>query len=106
MAPLIVEDKLDSKVQIVANYLKALKENRIDDKNLYFENISPKDFLEDDNTKKYIEYATILSPEECQKLIFNEIKTTIKVPNYYQITTFIDILSEQFSKFSKICKRI
>ena len=31
----------------------------------------------------------------------NEIKNTIKVPNYYQIRSFIDILAEQFSKFSR-----
>ena len=101
LAPLIVENKINSNVQIVANYLKALKDenNIIDIKNLFFETISPKDFLK--NGKKYIEYAKILSQEECQKLIFDEIKTTIKNPNYYQITTFIDVLATQFSKFSK-----
>jgi len=102
LAPLIIENKVNSKVQIVANYLKALEEENkdmIDAKNLFFETISPKDFLK--NGKNYIEYAKILNQSECQKLIFKEIKTTIENPNYYQITSFIDILAEQFSKFSK-----
>ena len=102
LSPLIIENKVNSKVQIVANYLKALEEENkdmIDAKNLFFETISPKDFLK--NGKNYIEYAKILNQSECQKLIFKEIKTTIENPNYYQITSFIDILAEQFSKFSK-----
>ena len=97
LAPLIVENDLNSNAQIVANYLKALKNNIIDKNDLYFEKISPEVFS---NYKTKYD-ATILSQEECQKLIFDEIKNTIKVPNYYQITNFINILAEEFSKFSK-----
>ena len=97
LAPLIVENDLNSNAQIVANYLKALKNNIIDKNDLYFEKISPEVF----SNYKTKSDATILSQEECQKLIFDEIKNTIKVPNYYQITNFINILAEEFSKFSK-----
>ena len=94
---LIVENDVNSNVQIVANYLKALKDDIIDKKDLYFEKISPKDFAK---YKTRLD-ATVLSQKDCQKLIFDEIMSTIKVPNYYQIRTFIDILAEQFSKFSQ-----
>ena len=96
LAPLIVENDLNSNAQIVANYLKALKNNIIDKNDLYFEKISPEVF-----SKYKTKYdATILSQRECEVLIFDEIKTTIKAPNYYQITSFINILADQFRKFS------
>ena len=97
LAPLIVENDVNSNVQIVANYLKALKNNIINEKDLYFEKISPDNFSE---YKTKLD-AVVLSQKECQELIFDEIKNTIKVPNYYQIKSFIDILAEQFSKFGR-----
>ena len=41
---LIVPDALDSNIQIVANYLKSLKEKKIDNFDLIFPNITPLDF--------------------------------------------------------------
>ena len=94
---LIVENDVNSKVQIVANYLKALKDKYIDKENLYFKEISPEAFSGYPRRHDAIE----LSQKECQDLIFGEIKTTITTPNYYQITTFIEVLAEQFTKFGK-----
>jgi len=97
LPPLIVEADINSNIQIVANYIKALKSDIIDKKDLYFENLSPKIF----STYKKTKYdAIILSQQECQQLIFNEIMAIIKIPNYYQITSFINILAEELIKFS------
>jgi len=74
LAPLIIEKNVNSNAQIVANYLKALKTNIIDKKDLFFENISPKAFS---NYKTRYD-AIILSQQECQQLIFEEIKTSVK----------------------------
>ena len=100
LAPLIVPKKINSNIQIVANYLKLLKEDLLDKKDLYFKNISPEAFLlpEYQNTK--ID-AKLLSDKECQDLIFDEIKKDIPEPNYYQIISFIEVLSTQFIKFTK-----
>ena len=100
LAPLIVPRNICSNIQIVANYLKLLKDNELETKDLYFNGISPSAFLLDEykNTKKD---AQLLSDEECQNLIFDEIKKDIPEPNYYQITSFIDVLSTQFIKFTK-----
>ena len=97
LAPLIIENDVNSNVQIVANYLKALKNNIINEKDLYFDKISPDNFVK----YKTKQDAVTLSQQECQELIFDEIKNTIKAPNYYQIKSFIDILAEQFSKFGR-----
>ena len=50
---------------------------------------------------KTIKNAKILSQEECQKIIFEEIKKTISHPNYYQITSFVDVLAKQFKEFNR-----
>ena len=98
LAPLIVSNDISSNVQVVANYLKALKDNILDTKDLYFESIS-------DNSIKNANTTIIckaLKQEDCQKLIFEEIKETIKSkPNYYQISTFIDVLAVQFKKLNR-----
>jgi hypothetical protein len=44
--PLIVPKELDSNIQIVANYLKSLKEKKIDEYDLIFPDITPIDFTE------------------------------------------------------------
>jgi hypothetical protein len=44
LPPLIVPQELDSNIQLVANYLKALKENKINTKDLIFPKITPEDF--------------------------------------------------------------
>lgn len=101
LTPLIVSEKINSNIQIVANYLKYLKEDikTLNSHDIYFEEISP--LFWKDNSK--IKDAIILSQKECQQLIFNTIKNklNIKYPNYYQITTFINLLGEQLKKFSQ-----
>ena len=99
LEPLIVPKQIDSNIQVVANYLKALEDKTIDTKDLFFDKITPIDF-------KYLNMETIveariLSQKECQRLIFQKIKETIKEPNYYQIKTFIDILATQFKKLNQ-----
>ena len=112
LPPLIVPKALDSNIQIVANYLKALKNNNINDKDLFFNDITPEEFSGYDTKVA----AEELSQSECQELIFNEIKKTIPntknkknseenkenpEPNYYQIKSFIDILATQFKRFNR-----
>ena len=107
LPPLIVPKNIDSNIQIVANYLKALQDKQINDKDLYFENIT----LNEYDTKVN---AEILPQKKCQDLIFEAIKETItsknekskeendknQQPNYYQIKSFIEILACQFKKFN------
>ena len=98
LPPLIVPtDNLTNNIQIVANYLKDFNEGKIDNTDLYFEKITPEDFYHYE-TK---ENAQILKQKECQQLIFEEIKKKIDLPNYYQITSFIDVLATQFKKFNQ-----
>jgi len=98
LPPLIVpNDFLSNNIQIVANYLKDFNEDKIDKTDLYFERITPEDF----NLYKTKENARILSQKECQQLIFKEIKKTIASPNYYQITSFINVLASQFKQFNQ-----
>ena len=52
---------INSNVQIVANYLKLLKEKRLDDVDLFFEDLTPQDFLSYSTLQK----AAVLSQEEC-----------------------------------------
>ena len=94
---LIVPKDIKDNIQIVSNYLKALNEEKIDSTDLYIEGITPRDFSYFDTRVN----AEILSQEECQKLIFNEIRRKIAFPNYYQIKSFIDVLASQFIKFNQ-----
>ena len=102
LAPLIVEKKLDTNVQIVANYLKIIKRdiNLINQNDLHLPEIN--DNLIFANREHLIE-GEILSQDECQSLIFNKIKENrnIRKPNYYQITSFINVLGTQLKKFSQ-----
>ena len=98
--PLIVPKEVYSNIQIVANYLKALKENTLDDQDLFIDTITPEIFLVKEEYLHTIK-ANSLSQKECQDLIFTEIKKTIPEPNYYQIKSFIDILATQFKKFNQ-----
>ena len=101
LPPLIVTDNNSdindanegsSNVQIVANYLKLLNENKLDNVDLFFKDITPKIF----KSYKTLKYAEKISQEECEKLIFHEIKKNgIDSPNYYQIKSFIDVLASQ-----------
>ena len=109
LSPLIVPpNQIDSNIQIVANYLKSLKEHTIDGHDLIFPNITPEEWANRSITfkkpKKVIKtaiFAKYLSPQECQKLIFDVIKEKIKEPTYYQIISFINILAVQLKKLNK-----
>ena len=108
LAPLIVPNDISSNIEIVANYLKALKETRIDQFDFIFPDITPEDFKKHpkiDNKKIKIKIENmnpeLISPNECQKLIFEVIKNKIKEPNYYQIISFINVLAVQFKKFNQ-----
>ena len=46
LSPLIVSKEIDSNIQIVANYLKCLKENKISDYDLIIPNITPEGIKE------------------------------------------------------------
>ena len=106
MEPLIVPKELNSDIQFVANYLKAIKENKINTCDLFFPGITPSDF---ENKCYFIRKkkfsttlkATLLSDAECQKLIFDEIKLYCKEPNYYIISAFIKVLSTQLKKLNQ-----
>ena len=107
LAPLIVPPQLDSNIQIVANYLKCLKEDKINNSDLIFPNITP-DYFESrtykDRKKKICKTAIkaeLLPPEKCQELIFETIREGIKEPTYYQITSFVDVLALQLRKLNK-----
>ena len=109
LAPLIVSQELTSNIQIVCNYLKELKEYNINKRDLFFPGITPEIVKETifigkkDAKTKFVTAvdATVLSQNECQRLIFDIIKTRIEKPTYYQINSFIDILAEQLRKFNQ-----
>ena len=101
LEPLIVPKDLDSNIQIVANYLKQKKNNNIDDIDLDFPGITPDDFRKDgDIIIKTITPTKVLSQEECQNLIFEIIRKNQNT-SYYQIKSFIDVLSVQLKKFTQ-----
>ena len=108
LSPLIVPNNLDSNIQIVANYLKCLKEGKINDFDLIIPNVTPvgweKRIITYKKTKKKINTslkAIQLSSQECQKLIFDIIKETIPNPTYYQIISFVNILAVQLKKLNQ-----
>ena len=106
LSPLIVSEDLTSNVQIVCNYLKGLKDKTINQNDLIFPGITPEDI----KTQVYYinkkEYSTavdarVLSQAECEKLIFDIIKSNIEKPTYYQINSFIDVLAVQLKVFNQ-----
>ena len=109
LEPLIVPKTINSNTQIVCNYLKLLSKNKLDNYDLNLPRmmhaLTVKGKLEVKlgNTFKSFEKsdleAEILSPEECNKLIFNIIKG--KNITYYQINLFIDILGSKLKDFNK-----
>ena len=106
LAPLIVPNQLDSNIQVVANYLKAVKENKINEQDLIFPNITPVDFKKRAYYIKKKKFTTSIDAEllpqiECQKLIFNSIKEKIPEPTYYQIESYIKILAIQLKKLNQ-----
>ena len=66
LKPLIVPNDITSNVQVVANYLKALKENQIEGTDLYFDTISDKDILKYETTVK----AKNFKPRRMPKINF------------------------------------
>ena len=97
LKPLKVTKDLKSNIQIVANYLKLFNDYQIDNTDLFIKDLTPIEY----QVFKTIKNAKILSQEECQKIIFEEIKKTISHPNYYQITSFVDVLAKQFKEFNR-----
>ena len=97
LLPLIVEEKLDNNIQIVANYLNLLDTDikSLNNRDLYFKGIN------DNLGLKTFSEAKVLSQSKCQELIFSKIKEKIKNPNYYQISSFINVLGMQLRKFSQ-----
>ena len=101
---LIIKPEINSNIQIVCNYLKFLKEKKLAKKDIIIKgvsmsekdigNIVDQEFVPEPT----YENAESLSQEECYKLIKEYIK--IKNPSYYQINSFINVLSEQLRKFS------
>jgi len=112
LAPLIVPNELDSNIQVVSNYLKALKEDKINKLDLIFPNITPSDFdgrfylLRKNKKSKPEKFdasikAVLLPQNECQNLIFESIKEKIPEPTYYQINSFINVLAIQLKSLNR-----
>ena len=101
--PLIVDNKLDSNIQIVSNYLKLMEEKKIDNKDLYIPNVTQDDIKAISEEGNTLYEAQIISQNECQRLILEAFNKENKYPfpSYYQLTTFIDVLAEQFKKFNQ-----
>ena len=98
LSPLLVPKELDSNIQIVANYLLSLQENKIDNFDLIIPNVTPVDLS---RKRKNLINAIELPAQQCQKLIFDTIKETIHEPTYYQITSFINVLAIQLKKLNQ-----
>ena len=98
LPPLLVPKELDSNIQIVANYLKFLLENKIDIFDLFIPNVTPVDLIID---KRTLINSIEIPAQQCQTLIFDTIKETIHEPTYYQITTFINVLAVQLKKLNQ-----
>ena len=105
LPPLIVEPQINSNIQIVCNYLKLLKENKLASKDLYIKNVSlePDDITNILNLEEFQQESTkidavSLSQKECEDLIKEFIG--IQTPTYYQIKSFVNALSGQLKKFS------
>jgi hypothetical protein len=108
LSPYDIPNNIISREQIVANYLKALKNNKINNEDINFPTITPELDISKINkfSKKYnykLEDAQLIPQQECNSLIFETIETTIKIrkPSYYQVKTFIEILGYQLTKFSQ-----
>jgi len=91
---LIVPNDITSNVQIVCNYLRNI--DFLNEKDIYIEGISKSEF----DSKHQIK-AIQLSQKECKNLIFEYLN--IENPNYYQISSFINIVSEQLKLLTNSC---
>ena len=108
---LIFENKdkpLNSNIQIVCNYLKLLKSGKLSEKDLIIDKVSlSRDDIEANISRDIFKGDTCidaqyLNENECNTLIMELIKDKlgIKFPNYYQINSFINVLSGQLRNFS------
>ena len=89
MPRLIVSHNILSNIQIVCNYLKYI--NQINQRDIYFIKLS-------NNKYSNCIKANPLNQRECSQLLFQNIN--INNPNYYKITFFINLISEQLKLFS------
>ncbi len=93
MSKLEIPQSINENVQIVGNYLKLLKEDKINKFNLYFENISTEKF-----DKKFdIKAILFENDNKCEDLINEKIKNF----NFYQKQIFINILANQLKVLTK-----
>ena len=107
LEPLIIYKDVTSNVQIVCNYLKLRKNNTLNDKDLDFPGITPDGIR--NNKEKKTGFKTIIPAEsllqkECQFLVFDilqNLKNEKEKFSYYQINSFIDVLSVQLKKFTQ-----
>ena len=108
LAPLIVPKDIKCNIEVVANYLKCLKEDKIKWYDLVIPGITPEEF-ETRRLKRNIKgkgiqlistclKSILLPSEECQKLILEKIN--IVEPNYYQIISFINVLAVQLKRLN------
>ena len=98
---LIVSPELNSNIQIVYNYLKLLKNGNLAYKDLFIKNVfmNFKELLNFECIKENTRIdAESLPLEECENLIIEFIG--FKNPNFYQINSFLNILSGQLKRFS------
>ena len=96
---LIVPPEINSNMQIVCNYLKLFEEKQISEADLYIKNVSIKKEEKESYDIKVKEIdAQSLPQKECDRLIHKYIG--LENPTYYQINSFINVLSGQLKKFS------
>ena len=94
--PLIINEELDSDIQVVCNYLNILdeNENNISQNNIIIPGINNDIY---DNNRGIM--AKTLPQEKCEELIKKYFKEGS--PAYYQIGSFISVLAHQLKYFSK-----
>ena len=86
LPPLQIDEKINSNIQIVCNYLKLLKENKLATKDLYIKDVSlePGDITGILNLEEFPQESTridavSLNQKECQDLINEYIKSKIQL---------------------------
>ena len=108
LPPLIIKHEIDSNIQIVCNYLKLLKSGKLSDTDLIIDKVSlTRDDIEVTLNRDLFKGETYmnavsLNEKECDTLIKDYFKKELKIefPTYYQINSFINVLSGQLKKFS------
>ena len=90
---LIVEDSINSNMQITCNYLKYFKDNSINNADIVIEGVSTTELK-----GPIINITQPLPQKECSDLIKEYMRK--KNPTYYQINAFINILADQLKYFT------